>query len=73
MVCNFLLRQIVLGANGIGGVSTVAIRPHGIFGPRDPQAIPIMVETVRAGKMKYIIGSDGKVISDCVLTVFFLR
>lgn len=55
--------KIVLGANGIGGVSTVAIRPHGIFGPRDPQAIPIMVETARAGKMKYIIG-DGKNIVD---------
>lgn len=49
--------QIVLAANGLGGVATVAIRPHGIFGPRDPQAIPIMVETARAGKMKYIIGS----------------
>lgn len=38
-------------------MATVAIRPHGIFGPRDPQAIPIMIETARAGKMKYIIGS----------------
>lgn len=35
---------------------TVAIRPHGIFGPRDPQLVPILVDTARRGKMKFIIG-----------------
>lgn len=35
---------------------TVAIRPHGIFGPRDPQLVPILVDTARKGKMKFIIG-----------------
>ena len=38
-------------------MATVAIRPHGIFGPRDPQAIPTMIQTAKAGKMKFIIGS----------------
>ncbi|XP_077588998.1 sterol-4-alpha-carboxylate 3-dehydrogenase, decarboxylating [Stigmatopora nigra] len=40
------------------GLLTVAIRPHGIFGPRDPQLVPILVDTARRGKMKFIIG-DG--------------
>ena len=35
---------------------TVAIRPHGIFGPRDPQCIPTIAEAAKAGKMKFIIG-----------------
>lgn len=48
--------QIVLGANGTGGLHTVAVRPHGIFGPRDPQTVPTIAETAKAGKMKYIIG-----------------
>ena len=48
--------QIVLEANGKQGLLTVALRPHGIFGPRDPQVIPIMVATAKAGKMKFIIG-----------------
>uniref|UniRef100_A0A4W5L7A4 3-beta hydroxysteroid dehydrogenase/isomerase domain-containing protein n=1 Tax=Hucho hucho TaxID=62062 RepID=A0A4W5L7A4_9TELE len=39
------------------GLLTVAIRPHGIFGPRDPQLVPILVDTARRGKMKFIIGS----------------
>uniref|UniRef100_H2ZX98 Sterol-4-alpha-carboxylate 3-dehydrogenase, decarboxylating n=1 Tax=Latimeria chalumnae TaxID=7897 RepID=H2ZX98_LATCH len=42
---------------------TVAIRPHGIFGPRDPQLVPILVQTARAGKMKFMIG-DGRNLVD---------
>ncbi|XP_008325531.1 sterol-4-alpha-carboxylate 3-dehydrogenase, decarboxylating [Cynoglossus semilaevis] len=42
---------------------TVAIRPHGIFGPRDPQLVPILVDTARRGKMKFIIG-DGTNLVD---------
>ncbi|XP_075428793.1 sterol-4-alpha-carboxylate 3-dehydrogenase, decarboxylating isoform X2 [Ascaphus truei] len=42
---------------------TVAIRPHGIFGPRDPQLVPILVETAKSGKMKFMIG-DGKNLVD---------
>ncbi|MBN3313678.1 NSDHL protein, partial [Atractosteus spatula] len=38
------------------GFLTVAIRPHGIFGPRDPQLVPILVDSARRGKMKFIIG-----------------
>ncbi|XP_005095330.1 sterol-4-alpha-carboxylate 3-dehydrogenase, decarboxylating [Aplysia californica] len=42
---------------------TVAIRPHGIFGPRDLQLVPITVDMARKGKTKFIIG-DGKNVVD---------
>ncbi|BFZ14635.1 hypothetical protein BsWGS_17674 [Bradybaena similaris] len=42
---------------------TVAIRPHGIFGPRDLQVVPIAVDMAKKGKTKYIIG-DGKNVVD---------
>lgn len=45
------------------GLLTVAIRPHGIFGPRDPQLVPILIDTARRGKMKFIIG-DGTNLVD---------
>lgn len=61
-----LQEKLVLAANCTcpGGETspellTVAIRPHGLFGPRDPLCIPTIVNTARAGKMKFIIG-DGK-------------
>ncbi|XP_041076950.1 sterol-4-alpha-carboxylate 3-dehydrogenase, decarboxylating-like [Polyodon spathula] len=59
-----LQEKEVLGANNPDeNFLTVAIRPHGIFGPRDPQLVPILVETTRKGKMKFIIG-DGKNLVD---------
>lgn len=51
------LQQLVLQAcDREKDFLTVAIRPHGIFGPRDPQLVPILVDTARRGKMKFIIG-----------------
>ncbi|KAK7922904.1 hypothetical protein WMY93_009806 [Mugilogobius chulae] len=44
------------------GFLTVAIRPHGIFGPRDPQLVPILVDTARRGKMKFIIGNGTNLV-----------
>ncbi|XP_059372797.1 sterol-4-alpha-carboxylate 3-dehydrogenase, decarboxylating-like [Carassius carassius] len=44
------------------GFLTVAIRPHGIFGPRDPQLVPILVDTARRGKMKFIIGDGSNLV-----------
>eukprot|EP00118_Oscarella_pearsei_P026105 m.309399 g.309399 ORF g.309399 m.309399 type:complete len:354 (+) comp46340_c0_seq1:37-1098(+) len=65
-----LQEKVVLEANGdkmdddeLGHLMTIAIRPHGIFGPRDPQAIKTMAEMARAGKMKFIIG-NGKNLVD---------
>ncbi|XP_075043288.1 sterol-4-alpha-carboxylate 3-dehydrogenase, decarboxylating [Mixophyes fleayi] len=59
-----LQEKEVLGANDpANNFVTVAIRPHGIFGPRDPQLVPIMVETAKSGKMKFMIG-NGKNLVD---------
>lgn len=58
-----LQEKLVLEYNDPGGILTIAVRPHGIFGPRDPQMLPTVVSAAQAGKMKYIIG-DGKNIVD---------
>ncbi|XP_056665170.1 sterol-4-alpha-carboxylate 3-dehydrogenase, decarboxylating isoform X1 [Monodelphis domestica] len=42
---------------------TTAIRPHGIFGPRDQQLVPILIEAARSGRMKFMIG-NGKNLVD---------
>lgn len=52
IICSF---QEVLQANG-ADLYTVAIRPHGIFGPRDLQLVPTTVDMARRGKSKFIIG-----------------
>ncbi|KAF6731290.1 Sterol-4-alpha-carboxylate 3-dehydrogenase, decarboxylating [Oryzias melastigma] len=55
--------KLVLEAcNKQKGFLTVAIRPHGIFGPRDPQLVPILVDTARRGKMKFIIGNGANLV-----------
>ena len=50
-----LFVQLVLEANG-DDLATIAVRPHGIFGPRDPHMVPTTARLSRAGKTKYIIG-----------------
>jgi hypothetical protein len=47
--------QLVLAANSTD-FHTVAIRPHGIFGPRDPHMLPTAVGLARQGRFKFIIG-----------------
>ena len=42
---------------------TAAIRPHGIFGPRDPALITSLHKTALSGKNKYQIG-DGSNLAD---------
>ncbi|KAJ7408173.1 Sterol-4-alpha-carboxylate 3-dehydrogenase, decarboxylating [Pitangus sulphuratus] len=59
-----LQEKEVLGANDPDNdFLTTAIRPHGIFGPRDPQLVPILIQAAKRGKMKFIIG-DGKNLVD---------
>lgn len=54
---NLFSLQEVLSANDPGNnFFTTAIRPHGIFGPRDPQLVPILIQAAKSGKMKFIIG-----------------
>lgn len=50
-----LQEKLVLGADS-STLHTVAIRPHGIFGPHDPNTIPSIVQKAKEGKMKFIIG-----------------
>ncbi|GAA5945451.1 hypothetical protein JCM3775_006782, partial [Rhodotorula graminis] len=50
--------SIVLAANGKGGLLTVAIRPAGIFGPGDRQAIPGMMDVLKSGKTKFQVGTN---------------
>ncbi|XP_033632299.1 sterol-4-alpha-carboxylate 3-dehydrogenase, decarboxylating-like isoform X2 [Asterias rubens] len=56
-----LQEKVVLEANS-ADFHTVAIRPHGIFGPRDPQLVPTLVETAKAGKMKFMIGDGSNLV-----------
>ena len=50
-----IVLQAVLSAN-CDNFFTVAIRPHGIFGPRDPHMLPTIARMAQAGKTKFIIG-----------------
>lgn len=47
----------MLAANGKGGVTTVALRPSGIFGEWDKLFVPTLIEKAKQGKMKYILGN----------------
>ncbi len=49
-----LAEQFVLAANGEGGLATCALRPHLIWGPRDPHLIPRLVERGRAGQLRRV-------------------
>ncbi|XP_023667254.1 sterol-4-alpha-carboxylate 3-dehydrogenase, decarboxylating isoform X1 [Paramormyrops kingsleyae] len=55
-------KLVLQACNEENGFLTVAIRPHGIFGPRDPQLVPILVDTARRGKMKFIIGDGSNLV-----------
>lgn len=49
--------KLILAANGVKGVATVALRPSGIFGEFDRVMVPTLVKQAKKGKMKYIIGN----------------
>ena len=46
-----LAEQIVLQANGVGGMLTCALRPCGIYGPRDQHRFPAIIREAAAGRM----------------------
>lgn len=53
--------QLVLQANtdeGTEGLKTVALRPAGIFGPHDRQAVPGFIEAYKSGKKNVQIGNN---------------
>lgn len=49
-----LAEKAVLAANGQGGMSTVALRPHLIWGPRDSQLVPRLIERARSGRLRRV-------------------
>lgn len=58
-----ILQEKTVLENNCESLATVAIRPHGIFGSRDPHLVPTAVRLARAGKMKFMIG-NGKNLVD---------
>ncbi|KAJ3088492.1 hypothetical protein HK102_008602 [Quaeritorhiza haematococci] len=50
--------QLVLEANGKGGLLTISLRPAGIFGPRDTQAIRKMYNAAISGKHRTMLGQN---------------
>jgi len=52
--------QLALAADG-GGLAVVAIRPHLIWGPGDPQLIGRVVDRARAGRL-FVVGSGAALI-----------
>lgn len=55
--------QLVLGANGtelptFGTLSTVSLRPHLIWGPRDPHLMPRVVSRAKAGRLRLVDGGE---------------
>jgi 2-alkyl-3-oxoalkanoate reductase len=59
----------VLAANG-GALATVALRPHFIYGPGDPQIVPRLIDNARRGTLVRIGDGTNKVdvtyIDNCV-------
>lgn len=49
-----LAEKAVLEANGSGGLSTVALRPHLIWGPRDNHLIPRLIRRAKSGRLRRV-------------------
>ncbi|WP_299806687.1 2-alkyl-3-oxoalkanoate reductase [uncultured Shewanella sp.] len=61
-----IAEQMMLSANGdklTNGklLGTTALRPHLIWGPRDPHLVPRVLERAEAGKLK-LVGSEDKLV-----------
>ena len=53
-----LAEQAVLAADGTDGLSTVSLRPHLIWGPRDNHLIPRLIQRARSGRLRRV--GDGR-------------
>jgi len=49
-----LAEKAVLAVNGQNGLSTVALRPHLIWGPRDSQLVPRLIQRARSGRLRRV-------------------
>jgi nucleoside-diphosphate-sugar epimerase len=59
-----LAEQAVLAANGRRGLLTCALRPHLIWGPRDPHLVPRLIDRARKGRLRRV--GDGTNLVDMV-------
>jgi 2-alkyl-3-oxoalkanoate reductase len=59
-----LAEQHVLAANGGEGLATCALRPHLIWGPRDRQLVPHVIDCARRGRLRRV--GDGTNLIDTV-------
>ncbi|MCA9150350.1 MAG: NAD-dependent epimerase/dehydratase family protein [Planctomycetales bacterium] len=59
-----LAEQAVLAANGRDGMQTCALRPHLIWGPRDPHLVPRLLQRARSGQLRRV--GDGTNLIDMV-------
>jgi 2-alkyl-3-oxoalkanoate reductase len=59
-----LAEQHVLDANGRQALSTCALRPHLIWGPRDSHLIPRLLQRARSGQLRQV--GDGKNLVDMI-------
>ena len=55
-----IAEQMVLSANG-GGLATVALRPHLIWGPGDPHLVPRVIERGASGRLALVGRGDNLV------------
>lgn len=53
-----LAEKAVLAANGTGGLATVSLRPHLIWGPRDNHLIPRLIQRAASGRLRRV--GDGR-------------
>jgi nucleoside-diphosphate-sugar epimerase len=51
----------VLAAHGREGLATCALRPHLVFGPRDPHLVPRLVERARRGRLAVVGDGENEV------------
>jgi nucleoside-diphosphate-sugar epimerase len=59
-----LAEQEVLAANGREGLLSCALRPHLIWGPRDRQLVPRLIERARSGQLRRV--GDGQNLIDMI-------
>jgi len=61
-----LAERHVLEANRNGGLSTCALRPHLIWGVRDPHLIPRLLARARSGRLRRVGDGTNRIDTICV-------
>ncbi len=56
-----IAERLVFEANGVGGLLTVSLRPHLIFGPGDPHLFPRIIARARQGQLFQVGEGTNKV------------